>query len=123
MFDLDGMDLESLIEAIDRSGVSEFSVITADGELRVSKAPMAGSRPATGGQQPHGARVPVPEGPAVDGAGGREDEVEPIASVAAGSGDLEVRTPLLGVFYRAPKPGAPAFVEVGDRVEPDTTVA
>lgn len=34
-----------------------------------------------------------------------------------------VRAPLPGVFYRAPKPGEPPFVEVGDRVEPDTVVA
>jgi hypothetical protein len=38
-FDLDGMDLASLIDAIDRSGISEFSLVTADGELRVSKTP------------------------------------------------------------------------------------
>lgn len=35
---------------------------------------------------------------------------------------VPVRTPLLGTFYRAPKPGAPAFVEVGSRVEQDTLV-
>jgi len=29
---------------------------------------------------------------------------------------------LLGTFYRAPKPGAPPFVEVGARVEPDTVI-
>ena len=33
-----------------------------------------------------------------------------------------VRTPLPGTFYRAPMPGAPPFVEVGSRVEPDTVV-
>jgi len=33
-----------------------------------------------------------------------------------------VRAPLLGTFYRAPRPGAPPFVEVGASVEPDTTV-
>lgn len=31
--------------------------------------------------------------------------------------------PLPGTFYRAPQPGAPPFVEVGSRVEPDTVVA
>ncbi|KAI5911920.1 acetyl-CoA carboxylase biotin carboxyl carrier protein [Azoarcus sp. PA01] len=35
---------------------------------------------------------------------------------------VPVRTPLLGTFYRAPKPGAPAFVEVGSRVEKNTLV-
>jgi acetyl-CoA carboxylase biotin carboxyl carrier protein len=34
----------------------------------------------------------------------------------------EVRTPLPGTFYRAPKPGAPPFVEVGSRVGPETVV-
>jgi acetyl-CoA carboxylase biotin carboxyl carrier protein len=33
-----------------------------------------------------------------------------------------VRAPLLGTFYRAPKPGAPPFVEVGASVEPDTVI-
>ncbi len=35
----------------------------------------------------------------------------------------EVTSPLLGTFYRAPKPGAPPFVEVGSAVEEDTVVA
>jgi acetyl-CoA carboxylase biotin carboxyl carrier protein len=35
----------------------------------------------------------------------------------------EVTSPLLGTFYRAPKPGAPPFVEVGAQVEEETVVA
>jgi acetyl-CoA carboxylase biotin carboxyl carrier protein len=35
----------------------------------------------------------------------------------------EVASPLLGTFYRAPKPGAPPFVEVGAQVEEGTVVA
>jgi acetyl-CoA carboxylase biotin carboxyl carrier protein len=34
----------------------------------------------------------------------------------------EVSSPLLGTFYRAPKPGAPPFVEAGSAVEPDTVI-
>jgi acetyl-CoA carboxylase biotin carboxyl carrier protein len=37
-------------------------------------------------------------------------------------GLIEVRSPLLGIFYRAPKPGEPPFVEVGSRVEEDTVI-
>jgi acetyl-CoA carboxylase biotin carboxyl carrier protein len=33
-----------------------------------------------------------------------------------------VQAPLLGTFYRAPRPGAPPFVEIGSQVEPDTVV-
>jgi acetyl-CoA carboxylase biotin carboxyl carrier protein len=35
----------------------------------------------------------------------------------------DIPAPLLGTFYRAPKPGAPPFVEVGSTVEEDTVVA
>jgi acetyl-CoA carboxylase biotin carboxyl carrier protein len=40
----------------------------------------------------------------------------------AAAGLTDVRAPLLGTFYRAPRPGAPPFVSVGSEVEPDTVV-
>jgi acetyl-CoA carboxylase biotin carboxyl carrier protein len=54
-------------------------------------------------------------------------KVEPAAKVAApkvvDANVHEVPSPLLGTFYRSPKPGAPPFVEVGTQVEEDTVVA
>jgi acetyl-CoA carboxylase biotin carboxyl carrier protein len=44
-----------------------------------------------------------------------------VASPAANEHD--VPSPLLGTFYRSPKPGAPPFVEVGSPVEADTVIA
>lgn len=41
---------------------------------------------------------------------------------AAASGLHEIKAPLLGTFYRAAKPGAEPFVQVGSRLEPDTVV-
>jgi acetyl-CoA carboxylase biotin carboxyl carrier protein len=37
-------------------------------------------------------------------------------------GLMGIRAPLPGTFYRAPKPGADPYVEVGSRVEEDTVV-
>jgi len=37
-------------------------------------------------------------------------------------GLAEVASPLLGIFYRAPKPGEPPFIEVGAKVDEDTVV-
>ena len=47
------------------------------------------------------------------------------ASADGASADalVAVVAPLPGTFYRAPRPGAPAFVEVGDAVGADTVVA
>ncbi|MDB5690497.1 MAG: accB 2, partial [Sphingomonas bacterium] len=37
-------------------------------------------------------------------------------------GLIEVKSPLLGIFYHAPKPGEPPFVRPGDRVEEETVI-
>ena len=39
-----------------------------------------------------------------------------------GAATRDVIAPLLGTFYRAPKPGAPPFVEVGSRVQEETII-
>ena len=52
--------------------------------------------------------------------------VPPVVTAAPPAADPnlhDVTAPLLGTFYRSPKPGAPPFVEVGARVEEETIVA
>ena len=66
-----------------------------------------------------------PQSPAAE-----SNEPRPLPETATSRGkspptdpDLtEVRAPLLGTFYRAPKPGAPPFVEVGADGEPETVI-
>ncbi|HSO01259.1 MAG TPA: biotin/lipoyl-containing protein, partial [Gaiellaceae bacterium] len=41
---------------------------------------------------------------------------------AAAAGAIRVESPMVGVFYRAPEPGQPPFVEVGDVVTPGQTM-
>jgi acetyl-CoA carboxylase biotin carboxyl carrier protein len=59
----------------------------------------------------------------VHGAKGTEEAGE---LRAEGGGEREglvaVRAPLPGTFYRAPRPGAAPFVDVGSRVSADTVV-
>jgi biotin carboxyl carrier protein len=59
-----------------------------------------------------------------DGASGESGELDEGLRERLGSGPelVAVRTPLPGTFYRAPRPGAEPFVEVGSRVDPDTVV-
>jgi len=44
------------------------------------------------------------------------------AAMIEGEGLIPIKSPLLGIFYRSPKPGAPPFVEVGSHVTEDDTV-
>ena len=49
---------------------------------------------------------------------------DPAARVAAvwAPESIVIRAPMVGTFYRAPEPGAPPFVEIGQVVEADTIV-
>ena len=91
--EMDGLKLE-----LARSGSGPRKVANA--------APASPATPAP--PEPAAPPPPAPQAPA--------------ASPTPADGLVEVKSPLLGVFYRAPKPGEPSFVEVGDRVEADTVI-
>lgn len=46
----------------------------------------------------------------------------PVPATVATEGQIAVRSPVAGTFYRSPSPGADPFCAVGDRVEAGTTV-
>ena len=67
-----------------------------------------------------------PQAPSI-GVGGTQAPVGETRGGAGEAGDGEVglvavRAPLPGTFYRAPRPGAPPFVEVGSQVGSDTVI-
>ncbi len=59
-------------------------------------------------------------------AGAAGPRAAPGPVVAPGLNDARVAaitSPMLGTFYRAPKPGAPPFVEIGSHVDEDSVIA
>ncbi len=46
----------------------------------------------------------------------------PVAAPAAAAALLEIKSPMVGTYYRSPEPGAEAYVKVGSRVSPGQVV-
>lgn len=114
-------DVLALVAQLDASGLADAEVVVPGLSVRVSRTALA--QPGTA---PVAAPVPAPV-PAsaaatssAPGVGAAPAEAEPAAGAADGE---PVTAPMLGVFYRRPAPDRPPFVEVGDTVTPDTTVA
>jgi acetyl-CoA carboxylase biotin carboxyl carrier protein len=81
---------------------------------RGSAAPELGSSPeAAASPAAHGPTAAKPS--AASGSPAR-------AATVTDPNVMDVPAPLLGTFYRAPKPGAPSFVEVDSPVEEQTIV-
>ncbi|MGY2005014.1 acetyl-CoA carboxylase biotin carboxyl carrier protein [Blastococcus sp. SYSU DS1024] len=105
-------DVRDVLRVLDSSGLDELHLETADLSLTVRREGAAGW---TAEQQV--TRAPVVEQ--------RAETAAPVAAApaaAVGEGLVAVHPPLLGTFYRAPQPGSPPFVEVGDTVDEETVV-
>jgi acetyl-CoA carboxylase biotin carboxyl carrier protein len=112
---MDLRKLKTLIDLVAESGISELEVTEGEGKVRIVKAPpQVMAAPMAMQQMPAIAAAPAPAAPA---AATPAEVVEPQAP----SGHV-VTSPMVGTFYRAPSPGAAAFVNVGDTVKEGQTV-
>ena len=111
--DLSPDDVRDVLRVLDSSGLEELHLEMGNLTLTVRRAGASGW---TAEQQ-------VLRRPVVERGAEPADVVAPETPRAAvPEGLVAVHPPLLGTFYRAPKPGAPPFVDVGDRVKEDTVV-
>lgn len=91
-----------------------------NGQVPVPAAPVAEPVPAAAAPAPaaeSAATAPVAAPAAAGGVGAKETSEEGLAA-----GEVLVKAPMVGTFYAAPRPGAPAFVSPGDSVREDTVL-
>ena len=123
--DLTSEDVRDILQLLDGLPYREMTLETASFRLSLRRSADGGWTQATEVlAEPAGPAVLAePAEPAVlaEPAATTTAPSEP-APDAAAEGLVDVRAPLLGTFYRAPRPGAPPFVTVGSEVEPDTVV-
>ena len=106
--DLAGVDKEraerirELVRIVQDTGIGEITV--EEGGMRVSVRSTTDVPEAVAGEAP----LARPEPSA--------------APTVRSDGVVSVASPMVGTFYRAPQPGAPAFVEEGDVVSPGQTL-
>ena len=127
--DLTNADVQDILHLLDGLPFSELSLETARFRLSLRRGAEGGWAQALEvlGQPnvlPTASDQRAATEPLAEASSAGEDSSAENSAAEAGSGaDLtDVRTPLLGTFYRAPRPGAPPFVTVGAVVAPDTVV-
>jgi acetyl-CoA carboxylase biotin carboxyl carrier protein len=118
---MDFSDIERVLALVREHDLAEFELEHDGLKLRVRKAGAPPSfhaapiqtMPMIAGAVPAMAPAPVsPAGPLAPQAPVAEDDGESLELAV-------VKSPIVGTFYRAPEPGAPSFVEIGQRVKKD----
>lgn len=102
-------EIKNMIDFISKSGLAEVNIETEAFKIQV-KRNTEGTVVATPAPLPAAAPAPAPTAPAPAAAA-------PEAAPAADTNNyVEVKSPMIGTFYRSPTPNDPVFVSVGDRV-------
>ena len=127
-------ELRELLEAINQMDIAELTLKSEDFELTVRRAPRVDeqSLAAGSGRIPaaeHLTIVPpaiaAPPNIGVDPKPATESTSVPSPSALPPSNErrwVEILSPMVGTFYRAPAPDEPPFTEVGERVRAGQTV-
>lgn len=108
-------DIKNLIKIFEQSDWQEMRLEVEGLKLMVSKSGDAARvGPATMAAPVVAAHAtPAPSAPVI---------VAPTPLVLAAN-QIVIKAPNLGTFWRQPKPGAPAYVEIGQTIDQDTTVS
>ena len=117
---MDLRKLKTLIDLVSESGISELEVTEGEGKVRIVKnaPPVYVQQAPTQYAQPPGGYAP--SAPAA--AGAPAAIADPVAAAPAVQSGHVVKSPMVGTFYRAPSPGADAFVQIGDSIKEGQTI-
>jgi acetyl-CoA carboxylase biotin carboxyl carrier protein len=118
-------DVLLILKLLDESAFDELHVETQDLKLWASKHGRGISPPPTPTIEPTAAAGQEQNLSATKSAGSKAAAQLPkqtLEQSAARQGLMPIIAPMLGTFYRTPKPGAPPYVEEGSMVNEDDPV-
>jgi acetyl-CoA carboxylase biotin carboxyl carrier protein len=121
---MDLRKLKTLIDLVSDSNVTELEITEAEGKVRIVKGGAAGAPVLSSVMVPAASPVmvaPVAPPTAAEVAEAAAATAATVAAEAAAAGH-QVKSPMVGTFYRSSSPGAEPFVKVGDTVKEGDTL-
>jgi acetyl-CoA carboxylase biotin carboxyl carrier protein len=108
-------DIKAIIDLMKKNSVSEFELEKQDFKIRLKRGMNGGSPPVQYEDSSTVAYAPAPLAMPASPAPATQAQVE-------ASNDAEIKSPMIGTFYRSPSPESASYIEVGAEVNPDTVV-
>ena len=115
---MDLKDIKAIIDLMKKNSITEFELERQDFKIKLKRghgAPAGADDISGGGYLPATSAPMVLPGQSVAASAGAP-------ATAPVSTDQEIKSPMVGTFYRAPSPESAPYVEVGTEVNPDTVV-
>lgn len=105
-------DIKAIIDLMKKNSITEFELEEKDSKLRLKRGLNGGTHPAQSDESapliPAPVALPAPTAVVV---------AAPVAT-----GEIDIKSPMIGTLYRAPSPEASSYIEVGSEVNSDSVV-
>ncbi|RKY80861.1 acetyl-CoA carboxylase biotin carboxyl carrier protein [candidate division KSB1 bacterium] len=108
--------IKELVKLVEKSSINELDIQEKDLQIKITKNPE--QQIALGQIQHIPASVQQPVAVAPQSQGSYEPAKTSSASESKNDNLVEIPSPMVGTFYRAPSPGSPPFVNEGDVIQP-----
>ncbi|HAM70814.1 MAG TPA: acetyl-CoA carboxylase biotin carboxyl carrier protein [Verrucomicrobiales bacterium] len=105
---MDLKDIKAIIDLMKKNSISEFELERQDFKIKLKRG--AGGQVAEEPTYTYLANPP------------QASAALPPPTPAPATGEAEIKSPMIGTFYRSPSPESGTYVEVGAEVNPDTVV-
>ena len=118
-------EIQELIRQVSKSDLAEVKVKDGESEvtIRTNHFSSRSSSPVMYPQMNMGQPAQMPQtNTASSGSGSSSDESDKSAEAKPASGLKEIRSPMVGTFYRSSGPDKPAYVKPGDSVSAGSVV-
>jgi acetyl-CoA carboxylase biotin carboxyl carrier protein len=114
-------EIRDLIDFISTTGLNEVNIETKELKLHVKREPDQKVFKSTPAMAPAVAAAPA-TAPVAQAAVAPVSAPRAEAPVAVGKNTIDIKSPMIGTFYRSSNPETPSFVSVGDKVSKGQTV-
>ena len=115
---MDLKDIKAIIDLMKKNSISEFELERQEFKIKLKR----GSSGSVGVDDMMSAPIMMTAQPAISAAAGAHGAGGADPAAAAPNTDAEVKSPMIGTFYRAPSPESENYIEVGSEVNADTVV-
>ncbi len=115
---MDLRDIKAIIDLMKKNSISEFELEKQDFKIKLKRGGN-GVVPSIAYEDGPVLQA-LAQQPAALGTGNPVPVPQPASLPAVH--DLEIKSPMIGTFYRSPSPESAPYVEVGMEVSPDTVV-
>ena len=112
---MDLKDIKAMIDLMKKNAISEFELEKPDFKIKLKRAANGSPSAPSFDDVQLSNYAPAP-------AAGTAASALPPAPGTPVTLDAEIKSPMIGTFYRAPSPEAGNYVEIGTEVGPDTVV-